>query len=107
QFDNTVAEELILHVFTGSHPYAPFVTATLSDAIGVMHTNPVLYYVPHQKAIEPYNDTFGDEIYMIEEHAGDDHGYQKSFAFSNELIGTDDMLAEIRSDEDIVIDEPA
>lgn len=107
QFDDTAAEALISHVFTGSYPYAPFVTATLSDAIGVMHTNPVLYYIPHQKTIEPYNDSFGDELYMIEEHAGDDHGYQKSFAYSNELIGTDDMLAEIRSDEDIVIDEVA
>ncbi len=107
QFNNTVAQELIAHVFTGAHPYAPFVTATLSDAVGVLHTNPVLYYVPHQKAIEPYNDTFGDELYMIEEHAGDDHGYQESFAYSDELIGTDDMLAEIRSDEDIVIDEVA
>ncbi|MFD2551101.1 metallophosphoesterase [Bizionia sediminis] len=107
QFNNTAAEELILHVFTGAHPYAPFVTAALSNAVGVLHTNPVLYYVPHQKSIEPYNDTFGNELYMIEEHAGDDHGYQQSFAFSNELIGTDDMFAEIRKDEDIVVHEPS
>ncbi|MGY0391638.1 metallophosphoesterase [Bizionia sp. KMM 8389] len=107
QFNNTAAEDLIFHVFSGSYPYAPFVTGTLSDAVGVLHTNPVLYYVPHQKTIEPYNDTYGDELYMIEEHAGDDHGYQKSFAYSDELIGTDDMFAEIRSDEDIIIDETA
>ncbi|TYB79115.1 metallophosphoesterase [Bizionia myxarmorum] len=107
QFDDTVAEELIFHVFSGSYPFAPFVTATLSDAVGVLHTNPVLYYVPNQKAIEPFNDSFGDELYMIEEHAGDDHGYLKSFAYSNKLIGTDDMFEEIRSDEDIVIDEAA
>ncbi|GAA3773983.1 metallophosphoesterase [Corallibacter vietnamensis] len=107
QFTNTAAQDLIRYVFTGSYPYAPFVTATLSDAVGVLHTNPTLYYVPHQETIGVYNDTFGDELYMIEEHAGDDHGYQKSFAYSDELIGTDDLLNEIRSDEDVVINEPA
>lgn len=107
QFEDTAAQELVAHVFTGSYPYAPFVTATLSDAVQVFHTTPKLYYVPHQKTIEPYNDTFGDELYMIEAHTGDDHGDKAGFAYSNELIGTDDMLLEIRSDEDIVINESA
>ncbi|EGV44556.2 phosphoesterase [Bizionia argentinensis JUB59] len=107
QFNNTVAEEAVFHVFTGSYPYASFVTATLSDAISVLHTNPVLYYVPHQKNIEPFNDTFGDELYMIEEHAGNDHGNIESFAFSNKLVGTNGMLEEIRKDENTVIDEAA
>ncbi len=107
QFDDTAAETLLFHVFTGSYPYAPFITGTLSDAIGLLHTNPKLYYVPHQKAIEPYNDFFGDELYMIEEHTGDDHGDKASFGFSDELISTADMLLEIQSDEDIVIDEEA
>ncbi|WP_452218952.1 metallophosphoesterase [Lacinutrix undariae] len=107
QFNDTATQELVAHVFTGSYPYAPFVTATLSDAVNVLHTTPKLYYVPHQKTIEPYNDTFGDELYMIEAHTGDDHGDKASFAYSNELIGTDDMLLEIRSDEDVIINEAA
>ena len=43
QFDGTYTENLVLDVFAGSHPYAPFTIGTLADAIGVMHTNPVLY----------------------------------------------------------------
>ena len=67
QFEDTVTQELLQDVFTGSHPYAPFVIGDLSDAVGIYHTNPVLYYVPKQKAIEGFNDDFGDELYMIEE----------------------------------------
>ena len=52
QFNDTYTEDLLLDVFTGSHPYAPFTIATLADAIGVMHTNPVLYYVPKQKCFK-------------------------------------------------------
>jgi Calcineurin-like phosphoesterase len=107
QFDDTSTQGLLQDVFTGSHPYAPFTIATLSDAVGVFYTNPVLYYVPKQKALRDYNNEFGDELYMIEERAADGHGDKASFGFSNKLISTHDMLQELRKDEDIVIDETA
>ncbi len=107
QFDDTYTEGLLLDVFTGSHPYAPFTIGTLSKAIGVYHTNPVLYYIPKQKALGAYNDEFGDELYMIEERAADGHGDKASFGFSNELISTDDLLKELNEDEDHILDEAA
>ncbi|OUS03573.1 phosphoesterase [Flavobacteriales bacterium 33_180_T64] len=107
QFDGTFTENLLLDVFTGSHPYAPFTIGTLSDAIGVYHTNPVLYYIPKQDALGAYNEEFGDELYMIEERASDGHGDKASFGFSNELISTDDLLKELHEDEDHALDEAA
>ncbi len=107
QFDDTYTEGLLLDVFTGSHPYAPFTIGTLSKAIGVYHTNPVLYYIPKQKALGAYNNEFGDELYMIEERAADGHGDKASFGFSNELISTDDLLKELNEDEDHILDEAA
>ena len=107
QFNDTYTEGLLLDVFTGSHPYAPFTIATLSNAVGVFHTNPVLYYIPKQNALGEFNEEFGNELYMIEERAADGHGDKSSFGFSNELISTDDLLKELNEDEDIVLDEAA
>jgi Calcineurin-like phosphoesterase len=107
QFDDTSTQGLLQDVFTGSHPYAPFTIATLSKAVGVFYTNPILYYVSKQKALGVYNSEFGDELYMIEERAADDHGEKASFGFSNKLISTHDMLRELREDEDNLIDEAA
>jgi hypothetical protein len=107
QLDGTLTQELLLDVFTGSHPYAPFTIGTLSDAVGIFHTNPVLYYVPKQSAIGAYNDEFGDELYMIEERTSDGHGDKASFGYSNKLLSTDDFLAKIKKDEDYVLDEPS
>ncbi len=107
QFEDTYAEGLLQDVFTGSHPYAPFVVGTLADAVGVYHTNPILYYVPKQNAIGQYNDEFGDELYMIEERTDDEHGDKASFGFSNTMISTDDLLKRINKDEDFVLDEAA
>lgn len=107
QFDDTATEDLVLDVFTGSHPYAPLVVGDLADAIGVFHTNPVLYYVPKQKQLGQYNDEFGDELYMIEEHTSEGHSDKASFGFQNELLSTDDMMEKLHKDEDIVVDETA
>lgn len=107
QLDDSFASDLLLDVFTGAHPYAPFVVGDLADAIGVYHTNPVLYYVPKQKTLGGYNSDFGDELYMIEEHTSDGHDDKASFGFQNELISTADVMGKIHKDEDIVIDEAA
>ena len=107
QFDNTYTEALLQDVFTGSHPYAPFTIATLSNAVGVFHTNPVLYYIPKQNALGEFNEEFGDELYMIEERAADGHGNKSSFGFSNELISTDDLLKKLNKYEENILDEAA
>ncbi|WP_299114447.1 metallophosphoesterase [uncultured Winogradskyella sp.] len=105
QFDDTATEELLLDVFTGSHPYAPFVVGDLADAIGVYHTNPVLYYIPKQERLGEYNDEYGDELYMIEEHTSEGHSDKASFGYQDKLLSTDDMMSKIHKDEDIIVDE--
>ncbi|MAD96468.1 MAG: phosphoesterase [Flavobacteriaceae bacterium] len=107
QYDDTSIEALLMDVFTGSHPYAPFTIGTLADAVGIYHTNPVLYYIPKQNALGNFNEEFGDELYMIEERAASGHGDKASFGFSNKVISTDDMLKKISKDEDYYVDEEA
>jgi len=104
-FDNTYTESLLLDFYTGSHPYAPFVTGALSNAINLYHTNPELYYIPKQNALQGFNDTFGDELYMIEEHVSDGHGNLKSFGYANKIESTDDLLKKIRKDEKYKVDD--
>ncbi len=105
QFDDTATEDLLLDVFSGAHPYAPFAVGTLASAVNVYHTNPVLYYVPKQNALGKYNDNFGGELYMIEEHTSEGHDDKASFGYQNKLESTDDFLKKLHKDEDIVIDE--
>ncbi|MEM6516168.1 MAG: metallophosphoesterase, partial [Bacteroidota bacterium] len=107
QFKNTATEDLLLDVFAGSHPYAPFVIGDLSTAAGIYHTNPKLFYVPKQNSLGHYNSEFGDELYMIEEHTSEGHDDLASFGFQNELLSTDDMMEELHEDEDNTIDEAA
>lgn len=106
-FEDTYTESLLLDFYTGSHPYAPFTVGALSDAVGIYHTNPVLYYIPKQDVIEDYTDEFGDELYMIEERTDDGHGDQATFGYANKMESTDDLLKKLRKDEEFNIDEEA
>ncbi|MCL7755035.1 metallophosphoesterase [Polaribacter sp. Z022] len=107
QFNDTETEDLLNDVFTGSHPYAPFTIGTLADAIGVFHTNPVLYYIPKQNSLGHFNNEFGDELYMIEERAASGHGDKSSFGFANKVISTDDLLKNLNKNEKHILDEKA
>ncbi len=105
QFDGTATEKLVKDVFTGSHPFAPLVISTLSDAIDVYHLNPKLYYIPKQNALKEYNDEFGNELYFIEEHASEGHTDLANGDFTGNIISTLEMMEELHSDEDVVIDQ--
>lgn len=107
QFKDTATEDLLLDVFAGSHPYAPFVIGDLSSAVGIYHTNPKLFYVPKQNTLGHYNTEFGDELYMIEEHTSEGHSDLASFGYQNELLSTDDMMDELHEDGDNIVDEAA
>lgn len=101
---DTFVQELLEDFYTGSHPYAPFTIGDLSDAIGIYHTNPKLYFIHKQSALEDFNIDFGNELYMIEEHAGDGHGDLASYGYADKLISTDEMLENLRDDEKYEVD---
>ncbi|WP_053992388.1 metallophosphoesterase [Mangrovimonas sp. TPBH4] len=105
QFEDTASEKLVLDVFTGAHPYAPLTVGTLSDAVGVYHLNPKLYYIPKQNALQDFNDDFGNELYLLEEHASEGHMHLAGESFTGDIISTLDVIEEVHSDEDVKIDQ--
>lgn len=105
KFSDTYTEELLLDLYTGAHPYAPFTIGKLSDALGMYHTNPTLYYVPKQSVLGDYNKEFGDGLYMIEEHVSDGHDNLASFGYTKKIESTYDLMEKLREDEEYSIDQ--
>ena len=105
QFEKTYTEDLLLDVFTGSHPYAPFTIDKLAEAVNVLHTKPVLFFVPKQPVLGEFNTGFGDELYMIEARTASGHGDKDYFGYSDEIISTDDLRKNLAKDEKYVLDE--
>ncbi|PXY45770.1 metallophosphoesterase [Flavobacterium hydrophilum] len=104
-FQNTYTENFLLDFYTTSHPYAPFVTASMSDQIGLSHTNPILYYIPKQEGLKEFNSNFGNQLYMVEERPADNHLDAKNFGNPSNIISTDDMMKNLHKDEKYTVDE--
>lgn len=104
-FDKTKIEDLILDFYTAAHPYAFFVVPDLSNAAGIYHTNPRLYYIPKHEYLGDYNTDYGDELYMIEERPEENYSDERNFGYADDLESTHDIISKIREDEKYKIDE--
>ncbi len=105
--DDTAIDKFLSDFYTTSNPYAPFIIGDLSKAVGVNYTNPKLYYIPKQKTLGVFNEDFGDELYMIEEHVGSTQTELKSFGKPKKILSTADVLQEIHKSGKSVVDEPS
>lgn len=103
--ENTVAERYVQDFYTTAHPYAPFAVSELADAIDLLHVNSRIYYVPKQKALGTNNDEYGDELYMLEAHPGDENKDFAEYGKADDILSTSDLLLEMRESKDVKVDE--
>lgn len=104
-FRNTYTESFLMDFYTTSHPYAAFVVSQLSEDLHINHTNPRLYYIPKQNPLELYNEDFGDELYLVEERPMDKFEDLESFGKPDDIVDTEEVIANIHSDEKYTVDQ--
>ena len=101
----TIAEDLVQDFYTTAHPYAPFATGEMFKAVDISYSQPDIYYVPKQKNLGIYNEDYGDKLYMLEAHAGDENKEFERFGQPDDILSTSDMFLEVREGKDVKIDE--
>lgn len=101
EFKGGVADNFLLDFFTSSHPYAPLAIGTLSESIGLKHTNPQILYVPKQNRLGKFNQNFGDELYSLEIRPAETEENP------NKVLGTEDVIKLLAKDEKYRMDEKA
>ena len=87
----TAAKTIAEDNFLSTHPFAPTAIPALADAVGIYHTNPVLYYIPKQPGLGLYNDEYGDDVYLVEERPAGDWGGTDTFGGSEKIVSTPDV----------------
>lgn len=105
--ERTYIDRTLRDFYTTANPYTPLTLGQLSDAIGIFHTDPVLYYVPEQAALGRFNGDYGDELYLFEEHVGNSQVALESFGSPKAILSTDEVLGEIVKNGKSVVDEPS
>lgn len=91
--------------YTASHPYAVMAVPGLARAINIFYTTPQLYYVPKQKRLGNYNETFGDELYLISIEPSESSEGEGLFKYPDDVETTDDILIKLQKTGDVALDE--
>ncbi len=103
--EDTYFVQLLQDYWTTANPYGALTIADLADAVGILHPNPELYYIPKQKVLGHYNEDYGDKIYFIEERLSDGQEDVNSLGNSDKIISTLELFEELRKKENIEIDQ--
>lgn len=104
-YENPSLKDQNFEFFTASHPYAELAVPKLSEAAGVFYTIPHLLYVPKQKALGNYNDSFGNALYLISLEPSEKSEGEEIFEYPDNVETTDDLLQNMRKSGKIFVDE--
>ncbi len=91
--------------YTASHPYAILAIPDMAKAINIFYTTPQLYYVPKQKSLEGYNDSFGNDLYLISIEPSEKSEGEGLFKYPDDVETTDDILIKLRKTGNVQVDE--
>lgn len=99
----TIAKEIVQDQISASHPYAAVAVASLAEAVGVIHTDPELVYLPDSPLLGAYRKDFGGEVFLLEQRevTGD------KVDPDSKVISTDKMLATVLKDNDDRVNQRA
>ena len=96
----TNVDNLAIDGLAAGHPYGAMVMPALSDAAGVLHFHPELYFVPKQEALGKRNEAYGDKLFWLEyEPEGEGCNWLGLEGF-DEFQDSDDVLDDWRDDPD-------
>lgn len=104
-FQGTFIETLIDDQVTIGHPYSAPVIAPLAEAAGIFHTNPEIFFIPRQPALDSFNNDFGDQLYLFEKRPDENWDIADNFGNSKNIVGTEKMLEELLEDNDHQVDQ--
>lgn len=102
---DTFPERFLMDFYTTSHPFTVFSVNNLADKINLFHSNPKLYYIPKQKQLGPFNQNYGDEMYMIEERFSSDPKTLTSLENASDIISTADLIKNLQKNSKYTVDQ--
>ncbi|MBC5775278.1 hypothetical protein H8S95_14460 [Pontibacter sp. KCTC 32443] len=87
-----------------THPYAALALPGMAKAIGIYHTTPELYYVPHDPRLGKYAETIGGTMVLLERRPVGNQQDNPDMGNAEKVKSSRSMLTERLSDNDTKVD---
>lgn len=105
--DGTFISRIAKDQVSIGHPYTAYTITPMVKAAGIYHTQPKIVFVPKQKALDNYNDEYGDQLYLFEERPDENQEDAANFGNSKNVIGSEKLLEKIYDENDNQVDQVA
>ena len=101
----TFVERIMNDQASFAQPYAATTISPMAEAVGIYHTNPVIVFVPTQKALGEFNELFGNNLYLLEQRPDENWEEAANFGNSKKIVATEKMIQKILADNDNSVDD--
>jgi len=106
-YQNTFVEKVINDQVSIAHPYSAVTIPGIAKAAQIYHSDPVIVFIPEQKALGEFNKEFGNNLYLLEQRGDGDWKEASNFGNSSDIISTEKMFKKVFEDNDHRIDQLA
>jgi hypothetical protein len=104
-YRGTFIEKSVNDQVSIAHPYSAITIPPMAAAVGIYHTNPIIRYVPKQKALDTFNNSFGNDIYLLEQRPDENWEEAANFGNASNIISTEKLLQKLLEDNDNLVDQ--
>lgn len=97
-YRNTFIEDIIKDGISMSHPYGAFALPVMEQQAGIYHTHPVPVYVPQQKALDTFNNKYGNSLYLFEQKMAGNWSNARNLGNFSKFNSTEEVISKLQED---------
>ncbi|MEO6251909.1 MAG: ShlB/FhaC/HecB family hemolysin secretion/activation protein [Ferruginibacter sp.] len=87
------------------HPYSAVTIAPMAEAAKILHTEPVIIYIPKQARLGEFNEKYGDDLYLFEQRPDGNWENAANMGNSTNIISTEKLMEKLDKDNDNQVDQ--
>src|SRR5450432_1935219 len=89
-----------------AHPYSSLVVAKLSEGIGILHTDPLIVFVPDNPRLGEFKPDFAGKLCLFEQRPSGEGWKNTSLTgYANDIINTDKLFDKLDADNTKKVDQ--
>jgi hypothetical protein len=105
-FKGSFINEIVNDQISIAHPYGPLVIANLSRSIGILHTNPIIGFVPDNALLGKFGAEFSNKLCLFEERpSGTGWRNNELTNFADQIINSEDIFKKLLEDNTRQVDQ--
>ena len=106
-FKNTFVEKPVQDAISASNPFGALTVPPMADALGIMHTNPKLVYVPDDPRLGVYRQDLAGKVFLFEERPAGNWEDAAFFGHSKKIVSTSKTLKKTTEKSSHQVDQKA